>query len=474
MRNNLIFICLLAVLGFPQSHKGKWFESNKEQVPAKEHNSINSDWNLASELSIALPDYHRYFRSGRHQKLLQKLKNDNNISPTIFTQDSLETVLEHAKKKRNDILHFIANIVMYAQTRTISEDRACKALSHAAATAFHQINNPSLSQSVYELSLASACVGAADSLKKIQTYINTDLPVANILQTKWHNTSEEQKRQYITTLQQTLEEYPSTSLKLRVFKTIGDVYYSLKKYRLMRSWYKKAVMIDSSIAKNTPVGYRILRGEKFIMRDNTVYAAYGAYFIILCIIIFRIMRYRKNFDYFLFLKKTVLFLVLYGLASGLIGYLDAQTFLDTAVQLAVEEPQVVSPAVPLSIFDNSFWPKGIWVLVLGFIPVLLIILYTSFKATSSFFALATIIFLSVTAIWGHLFIVYGYDEAMMPQHYFRTMRIYFDGELEKVLTENPQKAINANPGILNSDNIDLNMFLKNHFPNGLGKATEDQ
>ena len=48
-------------------------------------------------------------------------------------------------------------------------------------------------------------------------------------------------------------------------------------------------------------------------------------------------------------------------------------------------------------------------------------------------------------------------------------RFLFPGELEELLVESPGKVLKANPDLLNSDNTDLKLFLKEKYPDGLKK-----
>jgi hypothetical protein len=55
---------------------------------------------------------------------------------------------------------------------------------------------------------------------------------------------------------------------------------------------------------------------------------------------------------------------------------------------------------------------------------------------------------------------------MSPIGIFTKWRIIYNGELEKLLVENPAKVLKANPGFMNEDNMDLRAFLKDNFPGG--------
>ena len=125
---------------------------------------------------------------------------------------------------------------------------------------------------------------------------------------------------------------------------------------------------------------------------------------------------------------------------------------------------IPKPIIPFSVFDTSFIKGIIIILILGFLPILISVFYTSFKKQISRMLVIVILFLTVVSTWGHFILFEVFDKQLNKLAATSNSHIYFDGELEKMLVDNPEKVLKAKPALFSSGNEDLNLFVKEKKP----------
>jgi len=358
----------------------------------------------------------------------------------------------------------ILNTINYAQTRKINKDVAKKALFNAALIAFNNLDKPKLALSLYELAEAEGYEEAGELVRKVQYYIENDLPHTALLKVSWRSKSKKEKQDYADQLEEILRKNPDTMLKLKFSRQIGDVYYSMEKYGLMMKWYQKAAAIDSNIVRDTPVGYRMNIGEKVMLRQKLISIIYTIYAIIIILLLLSVFM-SKGFQPALFLRRIVIGLLSFLVIAVITFLLDfALTSGSIETILAGSEVTLPKPIIPFSVFDSSFIKGLIIILILGFLPILISIFYTSFKKHISKILIIIISFLTVVSTWSHFILFEVFDTKLNKRAATSNSHIYFDGELEKMLVDNPQKVLKAKPALFSSGNQDLNLFVKENKP----------
>jgi hypothetical protein len=238
----------------------------------------------------------------------------------------------------------------------------------------------------------------------------------------------------------------------------------------MAKWYRKILEIDPSLEKTTPIGFRLSQHDRYSLRRNILFAVCGVYGLLFCFIFFNSLRNRRFFDLRYFLKTAGIWGAATVIAELLVLFKDAVLSSGIALKFTTQNASDMNmglPAVPLSFLDSSNAMLAGIVLVIGLLPVLLVILYASFKKRSSRIVAGMIAVLSAGALWTHFIILTSYDRILDPVAYIVQKRVWFSGELEKMLITDPQKVLRANPVVLKSGNQDLEEFLRVNYPEGL-------
>jgi tetratricopeptide (TPR) repeat protein len=455
----LIIITLSAQVNetIRSSKTDNWINTDEE---ATVYDSI-----LVKEINCALADPYRFIRRGGLGKLITTLKNNARIVIQVVPPDSLTDEKINSKKiRRNNYDRCVLHIIRYAQERNHNSEIAQQSLYTAALLAFRKIDNPKLALSIYELAVASGYKEASDQAEKIKYYLEHEHSFTSLLKEPWRRKKEKEKRAYISQLQEVLDKNSGSLLELKFSKQIGDVYYSMESYRPMIRWYRKAVAIDSTIEKETPIGYRMETGRKVLLRKSVLTGIYIIYCIIILIIIATIFRL-KSLQGKLFLRRLLIGVPAFIIIAAITLFLDFKISSGTiASALSKSDVFFPKPIVPFSIFDSSCIKDLSIILLFGFLPVLLSILYTSFRNNHSRKLLFILLPLTIISTWSHYIINKVYDERLNKRAVITKSHIYFDGELEKLLPSNPQKVLKANPNLLKSNNKDLEIFIKENKP----------
>jgi hypothetical protein len=272
--------------------------------------------------------------------------------------------------------------------------------------------------------------------------------------------------------------------QLDLYKRTGDIYYEINMVRYAadwNKWYRRAVKLDTALANNTPIGFRFKEYKKIALRLHIISGVYFVYIGVLLFFLFRIVRNAGSFDARFFLKRLVLFLGLFIAAAVVVFTADGLLFKKICAAgggdivcawsagvgaNAILKPilSFVSPIIPFSVTELT--ARAAIILLLGFMPIALALLYVSFRRPFSRIGLFLVVFLSVAALWTHFLMVTGFDVLMNPTVLMTKSRIIYRGEPEEILLKNPEKALRANPDLLKSDNDDLAEFIRTHFPHG--------
>lgn len=474
---NKTAMCLLfiIIIAWTQENQVPWTRSpdtkkegvsNIENATKKQDNEKGSlDSVITREIESAFGEPYRFIRTGRLERLLTLLKNNTGIDIQVIPPDSLrDEKINSTTFRRNYYDRCVLNTIRYAQTRKTNKDAASKSLFNAALIAFNNLDRPKLALAMYELAEASGYGDAVEQVKKVQHYVKHDLPHAALLNVSWRSKSEEEKLNYADQLEDILRRNPDTMLKLKFSRQIGNVHYSMEKYGLMMKWYQKAAAIDSNIVKDTPVGYRMNIGKKVMLRKKMIFVIYTIYVIMIIILLLRIFRSR-DFLLKLFLRRIIIGFPAF-LCIAVITFLLDFAITSGSIEAVLAGSDVVAPKpiVPFSVFDNSFMKGLMIILILGSLPILISIFYTSFKKQISKMSVILILFLTVVSTWGHFILCKVFDPKLNKLAATSNSHIYFDGELEKMLVDNPQKVLKAKPTLFSSGNADLNLFVKENRP----------
>ena len=476
---NKTAICLIFILfiAWTQEKQVPWATSpeakqeetgkiDNENVSIEQSNeTIFTDTVISREIETAFAEPYRYICAGRLDKLLVLLKNNMDSDIQVIPPDSLrDEKINSTKFRRNYYDRCVLNTINYAQTRTTNRDVAEKSLFNAALIAFNNLDRPKLALSMYEVAEAAGYEEATDQVKKIQHYIEHDLPHTALLKIAWRSKTEREKQDYADQLEDILRKNPDTMLKLKFSKQIGDIYYTMEKYGPMMQWYRKTAAVDSNIVRNTPIGYRMNIGKKVMFRQKLIHAIYAGYVIIIILLLLSIYRHR-DFRAVHFLRRIIICVPVFLVIAVITFLLDfALTSGSIEVVLSESDLGVPKPIIPFSVFDISFIKGLMIILILGSLPILIAVFYTSFKKQISKLLVIIVLFLTVVSTWSHFILVEVFDTQLNKRAATSNSHIYFDGELEKMLVDNPKKVLKAKPALFSSGNEDLNHFVKEKKP----------
>jgi hypothetical protein len=442
-----------------------WFSPEEDK---KAETTVASE-EIDTKIRRALANPYRYFRRGEHKELLRLLEVKPSVSFSSARMDSLEAVLESARRRRNAILIFVMDLVMYAHAVENDGEKACLALQEAGGVAGNLINDPHLALSVFRLARTSDCAGAAAAVDSMHFYIENDLVINKLLTVPTASKSDSELTTFIQELATAVHDYPASSLRASAMKKTGDMHFRLKNYRDMRRWYLQVLEMRPEMEKASPIGYRLMIAGKFFLRKKITFAVFAAYGILLLFLILRITRSGGRFQFGFFAKRAGGFLLLYAVCAAAVFFLDSFFFPKTAMKLPEVSYLAVEPIVPLSILDGSGAPLPFVVLSLGFLPVLYVLVYLSFKGPCSRLLLMVLAALLVASVWPHFFLRSTFDEYLWTQSIFQKERVFMEGEMEILLLDDPDKVRKANPEFLKGDNVELKQFIQANFKEGLDK-----
>ena len=283
---------------------------------------------------------------------------------------------------------------------------------------------------------------------------------------------------YVRRCEKAADRYPESALRAALYKQIGDVYFDLNQLRYAgkwNRWYRKAAAVRPSLAKETPIGYRLQEYSRIALRRDLLTAVFAVYAFVLLAFILRFLRSRRTFDTRFFLKRCVLFLGVYAALAAAVFIVDIRIFSTLVRQKplfageAIINPATAfpKPLIPLSVCDPSNASRAAVILLLGFLPIALALLYVSFGKPFSRAFLSAMVFTFCVSLWLHFLIATGSDAFLATKIVVTKSRIVYRGELGKLLRRNPAKALRACPDLLKSGNDDLEKFIKKHYPEGL-------
>lgn len=306
-------------------------------------------------------------------------------------------------------------------------------------------------------------------------------PVARILAEDQGLTLQE-RLSYVKRCEKAAKRYPESALKATLCQRIGDVYFDVDRQRYAKKWsrwYSRAAGANPSLAAETPIGFRLQEYSKIAKRKNLLAGIFAVYMFVLMTLVARTIRGRRTFDARYFLKRLLIFFGIFTAMAGLVLALDLMLFsgsIDTFEnQKAFIKPVTspVRPFIPFCVMDPTAPGRAFVVFLAGFMPIAAAVFYTSFRKTFSriFLSLVTLIFCA--SLWTHFFVITGFDASLKPKVTATGSRVLFSGEPEKLLLENPAKALRACPDLLKSGNEDLEKFIKEHYPEGLPRQAAE-
>ncbi|MBF0430591.1 MAG: hypothetical protein HQK83_04895 [Fibrobacteria bacterium] len=462
--NRVAIYIILFMLTSILAPAADWLSSGDNQ---NNSGNVSGTKEIEKEIRNVLTKPYLYFRRGNHKHFIELLKRNPMPGVAVSDTQSLSLRLESARRTRNAILCFITELTFYAHLDKSNQVKACQHLNEAAVTAGTQINDPHLALSVYQLARATSCSEATNALDSIQFYIDNDLVLGNLLIVNTAAKSDSELIIYKGELETAIRQHPESKLRISAMKKMGDLLFRLKQFHEMVSWYEKVIAQDSSLEKLSSIGYRINIANKVFLREWMMYGTYVIYAVLFILFLVRIIKSKCRFQFGFFLKRTALFMGLYGLSAAIILFLDSFFYFDAAMGLSQISYKALEPVIPLSIMDSSFSPFSLIILVLGFLPIFFVIFYLSFDRPYSRGIIIGIIILLLTSIWPHFFLAATYDDYLSTQSILRPQRIFMEGEMEKLLQEEPDKVKSANPDFLKKNNIELEIFIKNNIPGGL-------
>lgn len=428
------------------------------------------DFIIIKVINSALVDPYQFVSSGKIKTLITLLKNDVKTVMPIALYDSLiATKINAMKIHKSYHDRCVLNIIRYSRERNYNNNVARQSLYAAALLALRRIDDPKLALSLYELAQASGYGGAAELAEKTRNYVTHEHHYTALLKTFPNSKDYTKRLDYITQLQNILDKNPQSLLALNFSIRIGDMYYRMEKYKPMIRWYQKALKIDSTIAKETSLGYRMERGKNILLRRSILRGIYIMYGIVLLIFITTLFRLNK-FHGTLFFRRIVLAVPIFIIIAVVTLLLDFKITSGAIVSTLVSaKVSSVEPIVAFTVLDLSCIKEIKIIFLLGFLPILLSIVYTSFKNNYFNKLLFILLPLTILSTWSHYIINRVYDEKLSALVPVTKSHIYFDGEMENLLKSNPEKVFKANPNLLKCNNKTLEAFIKMNNPQLLNK-----
>jgi hypothetical protein len=275
---------------------------------------------------------------------------------------------------------------------------------------------------------------------------------------------------YIAECRKALQQTSSTPLEAQLCKRIGDVYLSLEDPAQMERWYGRAIAIDPSLRTTTSIGYQLRERSKVRLGRRGASISLAAFVALCSLVLFRGIRNRMTFDRGLFVRRCTFFVLLYGAVAALVLALDAGSASRWLLGLSAAETgarEMVPPVIPLSMIDGSQPGTAALLLLCGLLPILLAAFGAAFERGRSKALLGCVVIVAAASLWAHLYFARVFGPAHQGRAFIRSGRVYVQGEPEELLLRDPHRALRANPDLLRSGNVDLEEFIKEHYPNGL-------
>jgi len=300
-----------------------------------------------------------------------------------------------------------------------------------------------------------------------------DSLVVLLLATTTFGATDEEAIAYVHDCEEAIAWAPNSPLKLDMDMRIGNVYYGLKQYRKMAPWYRKALSLNPSIEKTTAIGSRLHEFAIAAIRSYILMAAYVIYGILACFLLARCVSGWGRFQWLSFFKRATLYLTLFCVVAGLVFLADIRMSERAAFTITTGElhrlwsDSLVKPFIPLSIIDARPWYRAAIILALGFLPIGIALFYTSYRKPYSRRGLFILVCLAILSTWTTFFVVTAFDGQLNPTAIIMKTRLWYKGEPETLLLQEPKKALRANPDLFKSDNEELREFLKKNYPEGL-------
>jgi hypothetical protein len=425
---------------------------------------------IGRTVDVAFADPHGFYSRGGHKVLIRLLEANPDAAVSAPDPDQLEQLFISAQSGSDPVALLMYGLLLAIQSRNSAPEQSCDALAQASSVLFERLKEPELALTLARIRAQRPCPGGREAMHRIEAYLKNDHSVAVLLAEPWYDKTEDERLAYARSLEHALGKHPQTTLRLDASRRIGDVYYDLEKHRVMRRWYREVLAIDSSLARQTPIGYRIEVADKRIIRENLHVLFLLLYLMIGLYLLGRISRSWRTFDITSAGRSLGICLVLYALVVVAVYLIDSRLFPTTLSSVTYSgefEYPLTKPIVAFGALDRDFSPESALMLVVGFAPVLLAVVYTSFRRGYSRPVLLAMVLLTACTAWSHFVVATAFDAAMSPSAIFNRGRLYYNGELEELLLENPRKVLRANPELMDADNVDLRIFVDEHFPDGL-------
>ncbi len=271
---------------------------------------------------------------------------------------------------------------------------------------------------------------------------------------------------YRAQLEEYLGHHAASDERIAVQKRIGDTCFRLEDYRAMRRWYTTVLAEDPSLEEKTPIGHRMFVSGKILLRRDLITACHAVPILLALVFLIRAVR-SKGFDGGWFLKRLGVCSVL--LMVGIGSVLAVEGMLPKEPETSDAFYSVKQPIAVYSFHDirqaSLLWEGA----AAAFIPVFFAAAHGALKKRGNRILLMVQVLLLSASLWGRWILSNTYDEKFDPVTCSSTTNLFFRGEIEDAVLENPHKIMRANPDFFKSENLDLKEFMKCHFPDGFGE-----
>jgi hypothetical protein len=432
------------------------------------------NWNNESDsqrvrqlLLSGFDDPDHFFRSNAYSEVLKLLVGRPDFAFSVFPYDSLIEGMKRGRRQYELSLTALCGIACFAGDRKAG----CGPLLESGSIVAWMLEKHEQGLSIFSHAQKAGCASAADSVLRLRSFIENDREIARLLSVDMPEGKALQT--YTSTLEKAFSRHPNTTLKKQVFLRLGDCFSALKRYSRMKKWYSKAVVIDPALYDLTLIRYRLEIYAHLQMKQGFLATAAVLGCFVFFLMMFLATVKRGSFDVRYFFGKLAVFTVIFGICSVGVVSTDVQQarhlFHEQGSSEAIKRG-VTEPVVVLSMLDSLFIKKGVWLLFVGFAPLLVGVYCTSFRGFRPRWLSVAATLASVLAVWITLFFLrIEEDQKQYGWARITPARLYFDGELESVFRQYPEKVLHANPGILKSSNSDLKAFMDSYFPDGIDK-----
>ncbi len=286
------------------------------------------------------------------------------------------------------------------------------------------------------------------------------LSASDVVTLPYHNKSRIEKIELIKQIENQFNRSDDHEYQIKASIRAAEICYNLSSYRELRKWYLRAINLDPEVETSGLVQYRVEKAEKLIRRENQIYISLLIIVAVVLFSFFYSISNRKLFESKLFKKKLMPLLIIFTVSIAIFSIVDQKSHgSELFSYFNMNRDDVIRPIFPINrlAFESSM--GYLIILIFGMMPFIVSSFLSSFRGKSIFPSLVSS-FILMCALWSYYYWNFGYDTFMEKKMIKNGSHIYFMGEIEKKLLNDPEKLLKRNPNYKSVENSDLKIFMK--------------